>query len=84
MALPNWIWPNRPHAETTTAIRAGRVVHWVAVVCTALLVLAELYSTIDDMEYGGLIDLSSVIVASLISALITFAGRGLRYIFANE
>jgi hypothetical protein len=39
--VPSWMWPSTQQAETTVAIRLGRVLHWISVgIAAAALALA--------------------------------------------
>ena len=77
-----WLWPQKLRdVETTLAIRLGRVLHWAAIAFAAVLWLGEFVGVVFGYWSSSQFVIGMVILVGL---AVFMAGRGLRYIFANE
>ena len=82
MTDKSWLWPQRPHNDTTTAIRIGRVIHWVCIILAlAVAIFGALVLLQTPIGPAFVVNLLPTVVGSLGLALV---GRALRWIIANE
>jgi hypothetical protein len=78
----SWLRPQKLRdVETTIAIRLGRVLHWGAAAFAAVLWLGEFVGVVFGYWSSSQFVIGVVILVGL---AVFLAGRGLRYIFANE
>jgi hypothetical protein len=79
-----WLWPTRKslaELETSIAVRAGRMLHWAAMVFVGVLWLGEFSGIIFGYWTSSQFIIGAVILGGIAVFLL---GRGLRYVFANE
>ena len=79
-----WLWPTQKslaELETTIAVRAGRMLHWAALVSVGVLWLGEFCGIIFGYWTSNQFVIGAVILGGIAVFLL---GRGLRYVFANE
>lgn len=76
----SWLWPEETSAEPSALGRAGRVVHWIAILAATPLVALTLWALSEregDSWPFAVIPLS-------IAGGIYLTGRAIRYILAGE
>lgn len=76
----SWIWPKVRIEDANFVVRAGRLLHWVAV---GLSVFGIVVSFVGMIEAGDREPIPYVAVGLVWIGLALF-GRGLRYLIAKE
>ncbi len=77
----NWLWPQNRNLRSSPLIRAGRVVHWLFIVLSALGALFGWQVTYVEGDKSIPISLMTGLFIALPFALV---GRAGRYILADE
>lgn len=83
--MPAWIWPKNIKADTTGAVRLGRVFHWIGLIFAAAF-SAALLGVVSLSETGNN-DTETIFFSGLfglLAAVSTLLGRALRYIISGE
>ncbi|MCP3735637.1 hypothetical protein M9979_12210 [Sphingomonas sp. RP10(2022)] len=100
MRKPNWAWPNERIYPANFMVRAGRIVHWLALGLAALVLLIGVVGLVASFlreppapnvfdQFTPAVDprpqqIATCIEAIVFAPLIALVGRSFRYLLAGE
>jgi hypothetical protein len=77
------LWPSKSNPDPTTLARLGRVLHWTGAIVAVLFLVLGFFVLRQATEDSEIKEIGAALVSGAAAAAY-FAGRGLRYVLADE